>query len=69
MRARYEKKIAGVCGGFAQYLDVDPTMIRLIWLLFVFMGGGGVLAYIIAWIVMPLEPEAVPAAPTAQNPA
>lgn len=69
MRSRYDKKIAGVCGGFARYLDIDPTLVRLIWLLFVFFGGGGLLAYIIAWIVMPLEPESLPVTPPAQTPA
>lgn len=64
-RSRSDKRIAGVCGGFAQYLNVDSTLVRLIWLLFVFFGGGGVLAYIIAWIVMPMEPEITPAAPPA----
>lgn len=61
MRSRSDKKIAGVCGGFAEYLDLDSTLIRLVWILLVFFGGGGILAYIIAWIVMPLEPELPPA--------
>lgn len=69
MRSRSDKKIAGVCGGFAEYLDVDSTLIRLIWLLFLFMGGSGILAYIIAWIVMPLEPELIPVAAPMQKPA
>lgn len=68
MRSRSDKKIAGVCGGFAHYFDVDSTLISLIWLLFVFFGGGGVLAYIVAWIVMPLEPEPMAFAPPAQRP-
>ncbi|HEX5411966.1 MAG TPA: PspC domain-containing protein [Terriglobia bacterium] len=57
MRSRTNQKIAGVCGGFAEYLDVDPTLVRLIWLAALFLGGGGLIAYIVAWIVMPLEPE------------
>lgn len=48
-----DRKIAGVCGGVGEYLNVDPTLVRLIWLLFVLVGGTGVLAYIIAAIVMP----------------
>lgn len=60
MRSRTDHKVAGVCGGLGNYLDVDPTLIRLVWVLLVFFGGTGVLAYIIAWIVMPEEPLAEP---------
>jgi phage shock protein C len=45
--------ISGVCGGIAEYINLDPTIIRLLWVLFCFAGGAGVLAYIIAAIVMP----------------
>ena len=48
-----DKKLAGVCSGFAKYFDVDPTIVRLIWLILVLCCGVGVLAYIICWIVMP----------------
>lgn len=51
-----DKKIAGVCGGLAEYFNMDSTLIRIIWVLFTFMGGSGILAYIIAMIVMP-EPD------------
>ncbi len=57
MRSRYDKKIAGVCSGCAHYLDLDTNLVRLIWLLCLLLGGTGLLAYIIAWIVMPMEPE------------
>ncbi len=56
-RSRTDKKIAGVCGGFAKYFAIDPVIIRLIWLLFVLLAGTGLLIYIIAWIMIPLEPE------------
>ena len=52
-RSRENKMIAGVCGGIAEYLDVDPTIVRLVWVLMVFGVGFGVLAYIIAWVIMP----------------
>ncbi|MCR5786031.1 MAG: PspC domain-containing protein [Eubacterium sp.] len=52
-KSNYDKKLCGVCGGIAEYLDVDPTIIRLLWILFTIMGGAGILAYIIAAIVMP----------------
>ena len=55
-RSRTDKRIAGVCGGFASYFEMDATLIRIVWLLLVIFGGCGVLAYLIAWIVMPLEP-------------
>jgi phage shock protein C len=55
-RSRRDKKIAGVCGGFADYLDLDVTLVRIIWLMLAFFGGWGIFGYIIAWIVMPEEP-------------
>lgn len=54
-----ERKIAGVCAGFAQYFDLDVTVVRVVWLIVALFGGGGVLAYIIAWIVMPEAPEVI----------
>jgi len=56
VRRRQGRKIAGVCLGFAEYFDVDVTMVRLIWLVACFMSGIGLIAYPIAWIVMPEEP-------------
>lgn len=55
-RSNENKVIAGVCGGIAEYFDMDPTLIRLAWILFCALGGSGVLAYIIAAIVIPDEP-------------
>ncbi len=51
------KKFLGVCGGIADYLDVDPTVIRLIWLIAMLCFGTGLFAYIIAAIVMEDEPD------------
>lgn len=65
MRSRTNTKIAGVCGGLGEYMDVDPTLIRLVWVLLVFFAGTGILAYIIAWIVMPEAPLVEPAKVTA----
>ena len=47
--------LAGVCGGIAEYFNIDPTIIRLAWVLFSVAGGSGVLAYIIAAIIIPKE--------------
>lgn len=55
-RSVEDKKIAGVCSGLGDYFDIDPTIIRLIWLAMIFAVGTGVLAYIIAWIIVPEEP-------------
>ena len=51
-----DRKICGVCGGFADYFDIDPTVVRLLWVLFTLAGGSGILAYIIAAIIMDDEP-------------
>ncbi len=49
------KKLCGVCGGIAEYFDIDPTVIRLLWILLVFCAGTGILAYIVAAIIMPTK--------------
>ena len=58
-RSKKDHMIAGVCGGIAEYFDVDSTLVRLLTVLFVLLGGAGVLAYIIAWIIIPKKPEQV----------
>lgn len=65
MRSSTDRKLAGVCGGVAEYFDVDPTIVRVIWLLVVLCGGTGLLLYIILWIVLPLAPLPLPQVPTA----
>ncbi len=58
------KKIAGVCAGFARYMDVDVVLMRVIWLALALCTGVGFIAYIVAWIIMPKDvaAAAVPAA-------
>jgi len=56
-----DKKIAGVCGGLAEYFDLDPTLVRVLWLLLIFFAGTGVLAYIVLWIALPLAPPRIAA--------
>lgn len=51
-----DKKVCGVCGGIANYFDVDPTVIRLARVIFTLAGGSGLIAYIIAAIIMPEDP-------------
>lgn len=58
-RSATDKKIAGVCGGLGEYFDVDPTIIRIIFVVFALPGGlPGILPYLIFWIVMPSEQAA-----------
>ncbi|HEY3316631.1 MAG TPA: PspC domain-containing protein [Bacillota bacterium] len=55
-RSRHERVIAGVCGGLAEYFRVDVTVIRLLWAVAVFAAGTGVIAYIVAVLIIPEEP-------------
>lgn len=52
-RSRTDRKLAGVCGGIAEFFDVDVTVIRILWVLATFLGGSGLLAYIICALLMP----------------
>lgn len=54
-RSRKDKMIGGVCGGIGEYFDVDPTLIRILFVVGLFMAAG-FLAYIVLWIVVPEEP-------------
>lgn len=51
-----DKKLAGVCGGIAEYFGIDSTLVRLGWVVFCALGGSGLLAYIIMAIIMPSRP-------------
>ncbi len=62
-RSRHDKKIAGVCGGFAEYLNMDPTLVRLIWVMLALLAGWGLIGYLLAWIIMS-EESAVEPSPT-----
>ena len=53
------KMVDGVCGGIAEYFGLDPTLVRLAWIIFSAMGGSGILAYILAAVVIPREPESL----------
>ena len=54
-RSMQDRKIAGVCGGLGDYFDIDPVFFRLVFLLSIFAGGLGVLAYLVMWIMVPAQ--------------
>jgi phage shock protein C len=56
-RSRKDKILGGVAAGMADYFNIDPTVARLLWVLLAFFGGMGIIAYIIAWIIIPEEPK------------
>ena len=56
-KSRDNRMVDGVCGGIAEYFGIDPTLVRLGWVVFCAMGGSGFLAYIIAAIIIPSHPE------------
>jgi phage shock protein C len=60
MRSSRDKKIAGVCAGLADYFDIDPTIVRVVWLLAIIFAGAGFWVYIILWIVLPVAPATLP---------
>lgn len=53
VRSKTNKTICGVCGGIGEFLNVDPTLIRLLWVIFSLTGGAGLIAYIIAALIIP----------------
>ena len=56
-KSNINKKLDGVCGGIAEYFDIDPTLVRLAWVLFTCLGGSGLLAYLICAIIIPKSPN------------
>ncbi len=52
-----DKKIAGVCGGIGEYLNIDPTLVRLLWVVFSLMGGAGIIGYLIGMLIIPRIPH------------
>lgn len=61
-RSTTDKVIGGVCGGLGEYFGIDPTWVRVLFVLSLFAEGVGLLAYLIGWIVIPKEPEVTTAA-------
>ena len=56
-KSNKNKMLDGVCGGIAEYFNIDPTLVRLGWVVFCALGGSGVLAYIVAALIIPRDAE------------
>lgn len=54
-RSRNDKQLGGVCGGLAEYFELDPSLLRIAAILLLFVGGTGLLAYLVAWVVIPMD--------------
>jgi len=63
-RCRHDQRLTGLAAGVAEYFDLDPTLVRVLWFLSIFLGGLGLLLYIGMAIIVPLEPATPPAPPT-----
>ena len=55
-KSNTNRTLCGVCGGIGEYFNIDPTVIRILWIIFSVLGGSGILAYIIAAIIIPERP-------------
>jgi phage shock protein C len=56
-RSRTDRRLFGVCGGIGSYFNIDPVIVRILWIFLTLAGGGGVIAYIIACLIVPEEPQ------------
>lgn len=57
MRSSRDQKIGGVCAGVANYFNIDPTIVRVIWGVLAFCYGAGIVAYLILWAIAPVSNE------------
>ena len=60
-KSRYDRKISGVCAGIAEYFALDPTVVRVAWVIFTALAGAGLIAYIACAIIMPEQPNYIDA--------
>jgi phage shock protein C len=56
-RSRSNRRLFGVCGGVGEYFNIDPVIVRILWILFTLAGGSGLIGYIIACLIVPEEPQ------------
>ncbi len=66
-RSNTDKMLSGVSGGLAEYFNIDSTLIRVLFVLTIFLGGGGIIAYIILWIITPERPFVITPPPASKN--
>jgi phage shock protein C len=55
-RSKTDRKVAGICGGLAQYFNLDATLIRVLFVVLAVLGGSGLVIYLVMWIIVPNEP-------------
>ena len=55
-RSKSNRQVAGVCGGLAEYFNLDPTLIRVLFIILAVLGGSGVIIYLAMWIIVPQQP-------------
>ncbi len=67
-RSHSNRILAGVCGGLGRYFNIDAVLIRLVWLLLILFGGTGLILYLVAWLIIPAEPEVVETSRTDTKP-
>ncbi len=58
-RSRSDRKLAGVCGGLAEFFSLDPTLIRVLFVILALAGGSGIVIYLAMWIMVPNQPQSV----------
>ena len=56
-RSRKNRMLGGVCGGIAEYFEIDPVLVRLLFVLLLFMGFSGIIIYLVAWLIIPESPN------------
>jgi phage shock protein C len=57
VRSSTDRKLAGVCGGLAEYFNLDPTLIRVLFIVLAVLGGSGIIIYLAMWILVPSQPQ------------
>ena len=66
-RSRSKRMLGGVCGGLGEYLNIDPTVLRVIFVILAFVYGASLLIYVIMWLLVPQEPESAVGAVSVQE--
>jgi phage shock protein PspC (stress-responsive transcriptional regulator) len=59
-RSDQDRIIAGICGGLGEHFEIDPVIVRLVWIVLTFFGGSGIVLYLLAWLLIPRRPWSMP---------